>query len=538
MVELHKGCYMLDNVVCWPQQVASSVQMYCGNGGRGEGEGEGEERREGRGGEGEGGKRGRGGGREEEERGREGRGEGREGRGERGGREEEKRGREGRGEEGERGGREETPWPSPVDGRLFCAVNSFGLSGTNAHVVLEGYASSENGASSGDGTGPSGARRSVNVSLQAPFAGVVLPEDMAPERTVRVLPLSGKTPKALRASADEYLAWLEEQAEGLSPEQESAWLADVAWTAGTGRSHFGYRAGLAFRDAAELAAGLRTVAESEDKSDDELPRTAAKIAFVYASTASQWQNAASGLYRTEPVVRAALDRCNQVLREERGMSLLEAVLDDRPIEGSGDPAMERAATFAVQAAVTALWQSVGVRPSAVLGEGVGELAAALAAGVLSMEDGLRLAVAFSGPDAALPQIAANPPTMTMVSSVTSRVVQQSDTLDNAHWRKLTGEAAAFETCLETLAGTGVDLVLELGRLANHDSTAELWPQTGEGAHPLAFIDGMTDFPHAFAQAYEAGAPGSFVGLFAGESRRRVSLPSYPFQRRSLWVQSR
>ena len=423
---------------------------------------------------------------------------------------------------------EQTPWPSPVDGRLFCAVNSFGLSGTNAHVVLEGYASSENGASSGDGTGPSGARRSVNVSLQAPFAGVVLPEDMAPERTVRVLPLSGKTPKALRASADEYLAWLEEQAEGLSPEQESAWLADVAWTAGTGRSHFGYRAGLAFRDAAELAAGLRTVAESEDKSDDELPRTAAKIAFVYASTASQWQNAASGLYRTEPVVRAALDRCNQVLREERGMSLLEAVLDDRPIEGNGDPAMERAATFAVQAAVTALWQSVGVRPSAVLGEGVGELAAALAAGVLSMEDGLRLAVAFSGPDAALPQIAANPPTMTMVSSVTSRVVQQSDTLDNAHWRKLTGEAAAFETCLETLAGTGVDLVLELGRLANHDSTAELWPQTGEGAHPLAFIDGMTDFPHAFAQAYEAGAQGHLSGCLRenlGAGSRYRAIPS-------------
>ena len=431
-----------------------------------------------------------------------------------------------------------TPWPSLVDGRPLSAVNSFGLSGTNAHVVLEGYANSENGTTSGDGSGPSGAPRSVDVSLQAPFAGVVLPEDMAPKRTVRVLPISGKTPKALRASAGEYLAWLEEQAAGLPPEEESAWLADTAWTAGTGRSHFGYRAGLAFRDAADLAAGLRTVAESEDKSDDELPRAAAKIAFVYAGAASQWQSAAAGLYRTEPVVRAVLDRCDQVLREEREMSLLDAVLDDRPIEENGDPAMERVATFALQAAVTALWQSVGLRPSAVLGEGVGELAAALAAGILSMEDGLHLAVALSGPDAALPQIAITRPATTMVSSVTGRVVQQSDTLDNAHWRKLTGEATAFEACLETLAGTGVDLLVEIGPRVEQGSTYEQWPQTGEGAQPLAFLDGMTDVPKAVAQAYEAGASVSFAGLFAGESRRRVSLPSYPFQRRRLWVQSR
>ncbi|MCY4623476.1 MAG: hypothetical protein OXC99_00485, partial [Chloroflexi bacterium] len=157
---------------------------------------------------------------------------------------------------------------------------------------------------------------------------------------------------------------------------------------------------------------------------------------------------------------------------------------------------------------------------------------------LSLEDGLRLAVALSGPEAALPQVAVNRPSTTMVSSVTGVVLQPSDILDNTHWRKLTGDTAAFETCLEALAGTGVELVAEIGGSDGAGTAAGQWPSGGPDAAAATFVDRSSSFPDAVARAYEAGASVAFAGLFAGETRRRVSIPGYAFQRRSLWVQSR
>ena len=119
---------------------------------------------------------------------------------------------------------------------------------------------------------------------------------------------------------------------------------------------------------------------------------------MYTSGDWQWESMAKTLYRTEPVVRAVLDTCDRLVREERGASLLDALFGEGGKgEGIDDSAMARAAHFSMQAALTALWQSVGVRPSAVLGEGISELAAAYGAGVLGLADGLKLCMALSGP---------------------------------------------------------------------------------------------------------------------------------------------
>ena len=81
-------------------------------------------------------------------------------------------------------------------------------------------------------------------------------------------------------------------------------------------------------------------------------------------------------------------------------------------------------------------------------------------------------------------------------------------------------------------------MVEIGGGAADETAAALWPGAGPGASAPVFVDGAGSFPDAVARAYEAGATVSFAGLFAGESRRRVSLPGYPFQRRSMWVQRR
>ena len=439
---------------------------------------------------------------------------------------------------------EQTPWPSRDSERPLAAVNSFGLSGTNAHVVLEGYGEPANGVDIGaGGNWPMGAEQAVTVATPADVDDAEVTEGERAERPVRVLPLSTRSAATLSDLAGKYLEWLDEmEASAASGDEVACVLADAAWTAGTGRSHFEHRTGLAFRDAADLRAALGRLARSDASEGKEGLRSPARTAFVYTSDDWQWGSTAKALYETEPVVRAVLDTCDRLIREARGASLLDALLGEGGTgQGVDAPTLERAARFATQAALTALWRSVGVRPSAVLGEGVGELAAAHGAGVLALADGLRLAMALNGPDAELPRTAAGPPSATMVSSVLGRAVQPSDDLGEAYWRKLAGETVALPDCVEALAETGVDLVVVVGAAA--DPVEALWPRGAQTERPVTVVEatgrpagGEAGFAEAVARAYEAGAPIAFAGLFAGESRRRVSLPSYPFQRRSFWVQ--
>ncbi len=136
-----------------------------------------------------------------------------------------------------------------------------------------------------------------------------------------------------------------------------------------------------------------------------------------------------------PYIRAVLDQCDQWLRAERDTSLLD-VMFGRSGAGDGDlndPAWAQPAIYALEVALTALWESVGIRPDTVLGQGIGEVAAAQVSGALVREDGMRLAASLTGPDVALYRNTPAPPERTWVSSVTGRVVPPSEVRDNAYW---------------------------------------------------------------------------------------------------------
>ena len=463
-----------------------------------------------------------------------------------------------------------TDWP--LDGRRppRAAVSAFGISGTNAHLVVEGYETPNAAAWPADSASPEGAPSAIAVSLPELHPGLApVPEAHGP-RAARLLPLSGKSDDALQALAGRYLSWLDERsgaaAKGWSPVERS--LADMAWTAGLGRSHFAHRAGIVFHDAASLEAGLRAVAEAGKGPGAREP---AKVAFVYAAEVGHAAAVGEALYRSEPVVRALFERCDAVLREERGASLLDWMSGRSGPEGTlGDPAI-----YALQCALTALWSSVGVRPSAVVGFGAGELAAAQAAGVLGLEEGLRLAVArdaLAGTvpetgksvtaeddlDAALAGIAFRPPSIALVSGVTGRVVESEETLEMARGLRPVRVPAAQGRCIRTVAERGVEVVVEIGpRGSLGPMIASAWPDSAAGAEeagngvggPIVLPgpgaadgsgstpNGDAGFVRAVAGAYEAGLPVAFAGLFAGEARRRISVPGYPFERRSYWIEA-
>ena len=463
---------------------------------------------------------------------------------------------------------DDTPWPPAADRPPLAAVSSFGMSGANANVVVEGYDSPASpSVTSGDVRVPAGAARAVPVSLPGTPADLAATTGGIAERGTRVLPLAARSDQALRELAERYVSWLGEQGEpdASNDAVDGSGLADMAWTASVGRSHFDYRAGVVFHDVASLGERLRSIAQRPVEPQAATPR---RVAFAYTGQGGLWTGMGRALYETEPVVRAVLDRCEAVVRDERGSSLLD-VMFGRGDSTSDlhDTAWAQPAIYALECALTALWESLGIRPAAVVGHGLGEIAAAHAAGVFSLDDGMRFALArgalmsaLPGPgltlegslEVALSDIAVASPSSTLVSGVTGQAVGSDDTLDASYWHRQAREPVAFGRCVETLAALGVDVVIEIGPDAVlGPQVVPVWPGAASDtdAAPAPTVissmrqpdgDGSTSESErsvvgAVAAAYAAGLEIDFPGLFAGEARRRVPLPSYPFQRRHHWA---
>ncbi len=452
---------------------------------------------------------------------------------------------------------EATEWPTHPGRPARAAVSAFGISGANAHLIIEGYRSEQGERGTADGIhSHAGSARPVSPAIP-------LPTGEFAERKIRLLPLSAKTDAALRDTAAQYLSWLEGR------NVEESFLADMAWSASIGRSQFDYRSGVVFSDAESLRTGLRAIHNSDADSYGLQPESANRVAFLYSGDASRRTGLEERLYDSEPVVRAVLDRCDAVVRAERGVSLLDIMFNHETTAGDiKDPVWAQPALYAIESALSALWSSISIRPIVVLGQGTGELAAAQAAGVFGLEDGLRFVLsrsallstlpgvdpkqALSGIEAAYDGVSTSSPTAPLISNFTGNLVDTGSTLNSAYWRRQAREKVDVGACAATLGELQVDTLIEIGpgaTLSRHICSE--WPQpTGDNQEirlpstiatmSSANGEGSTAeseaaFVLAVAQAYEAGLKVDFEGLFAGESRRRVSLPTYPFQRRRHWV---
>ena len=179
------------------------------------------------------------------------------------------------------------------------------------------------------------------------------------------------------------------------------------------------------------------------------------------------------LYRSEPVFRAVLDRCEAAFQDFADATLLEPLCDRE--EGDAvydDPAWSQPARYALECALVALWSSVGVRPGIVFGQGTGEIAAAQAAGMLTLEDGLRLASARGRLPGAMAQaadledtlarITMSPTTLTFVSGATGHTSRPGDALTGDDWKRQAVEPVDPGVGVTALAGLEVDAIVEIG----------------------------------------------------------------------------
>ncbi len=444
-------------------------------------------------------------------------------------------------------------WPDTNGRPPRAAISAFAVSGTNAHVVVEGSPMADENSIADLTFGP---ERFVSVSLPD---GNDLSTDMEmPEsRTARLLTLSGKSDEALRELANQYLVWLDQHIDQLENDSAAASLvADMAWTAGVGRRHFSHRAGLVFHDVVSLRNQLNTLVES--KKSHEVKESPHQVSFLFTEYNEYSAGLAEGLYQREPIVRSVFDRCENAWQAEHGGSLLNLMFSTS--QDGADSSWMFSAIFALQCALSDLWSNLGIRPTLMFSSGIGEIAAAYAAGALKLKDGIHLTALYgvsresNSPNGeatrkeleeAITNLSLFPLKTPILSSHLNKIFSIGELPEIGAWRS--NKVESLSSMAPILANQRISILIEMGPHA--ESVSEIvstWTiehQNNEDipSKPI-LLNGIQPSPEdaegerlaAIARVYECGWDLNFEGLFAGEHRRRVSLPSYPFQRHRFW----
>ena len=206
--------------------------------------------------------------------------------------------------------------------------------------------------------------------------------------------ISARSEDALKATAGRLAGWIEahELGNGSSPV-----LPKLTYTLGVRRNHHQHRLTLVGNSSAEVVAELQEFAAGRPvttarSSFTPRPEFAPRIGFVMSGQGPQWWGMGRELMRNEPVFRETMEACAEAMRPYASFSLLEELARDEADSKMQHTEIAQPAIFAMQLSLVALWKSVGVEPTAVVGHSVGEVAAACVAGILSMEEGARIIV--------------------------------------------------------------------------------------------------------------------------------------------------
>ncbi len=333
-----------------------------------------------------------------------------------------------------------TPVEIPVEGMAWprgdrprrAGVSSFGFSGTNAHVILE----------------------------EAPPT----PEAAGNSRDLHLLAISARTPEALDELTRRY-----------AERDLAVGLGDLCYTAAVGRADFAERAVYLARGGGELRANL------EKRHAVARGRTGGtpKVVFMFTGQGAQYPRMGHQLYETEPVFRAVIDECGA-----------DEVLYGAATGHLNQTRYTQPALFALQCGLAALWKSWGVEPAAVLGHSAGELAAACAAGILSLTDGLRLVAARGRLTGGLPE----------GEGAMSAILAPAEEVRLA--------LAGFAGSVGIAAFNGPENVVISGRVRDHDRIAERFAQRGYRVERLSVS-------HAFHSPLMEVASRAFVDEVRG-----------------------
>ncbi|WP_309744852.1 polyketide synthase, partial [Chamaesiphon sp. OTE_20_metabat_361] len=477
-----------------------------------------------------------------------------------------------------------TDWKATTPRRA--GVSSFGGGGTNAHVILE----------------------------QPP----VIPPS-SPSRPYQLLLLSAKTATAIDRQTNDLHDYLKRAS---NPP-----LADIAATLQQGRKRYSQRRFVVCQQPSDAIVNLATLPPQLTATQNADSQNA-EVAWMFSGQGAQHVNMGLDLYRSEPIFRQAIDNCTEILQPLLGLDLREiiypsALATAQSTELLSQTRYTQPALFAIEYALTQLWQSWGIRPQAAIGHSVGEFVAACLAGVFSLTDALQLvakrgqlmwdlpagsmlsvrcsaeeiasklppelaiaainspvACVVSGSTQAIerleqeltaatiackllhtshafhsPMMAAivapfaaevarvrlSPPQIPFVSAVTGDWITAAQAVDPQYWAEHLRQPVQFAKGIQTLWERNPDYVLlEIGPRQSLTTLAtqqrrdrqNVIPSLGNVAAP------DRDWQYilaAIGQLWQAGANIDWQQFYHQETRQRVPLPTYPFERQKYWI---
>jgi acyl transferase domain-containing protein len=476
------------------------------------------------------------------------------------------------------------PWTTNGHPRR-AAVSSFGIGGTNAHVVLQ----------------------------EAPEA-----EPSGPSRSLQLLTISAKSANALERATDDLAAAFER-----NPSQS---LADVAHTLHVGRRPFSHRRVLVCDgDAADAAAALRA-RDSSRMLTESGPRER-PVVFMFPGQGTQYVNMGLDLYRSETTFRSCVDQCCDLLTPHLQLDLRD-VLYPRSNEAHAtdqlkQTALTQPALFTIQYALARLWIEWGISPKAMIGHSIGEYTAACLADVLTLENalavvalrgslmgqmregsmiavplgeadvqpllknGISLAAVnapsqcvLSGPTPlvsrlahdlqargtlatllhtshafhsqmmepilkpfvdTLQQMPLKAPKIPFISCLTGTWITTEQATSPAYWARQLRQTVRFAAGVQTLHRQADMIAIEVGPGRTLSTLAQLQPAGGQqlflpsmhAVHEQQFDISVA--LTSLAKLWLAGTSVSWSGFSRHERRRRVPLPTYPFEREHYWL---
>ena len=411
-------------------------------------------------------------------------------------------------------------------GRRLAGVSSFGIGGTNAHAVVE------------------------EAPREAPSPAVV---------PWQLLTLSAKTAGALETATDNLADFLESHPD--------ANLAEVAFTLHKGRKAFAHRRALAAKDIEDAVQLLRS-RDHRRVFTRRVPGSQPGVVFLFPGQGAQYVNMGRELYESEPLFREEVERCAALLQGPLGLDLRRLLY---PGPEGAEVAAEQLrqtrfaepAVFTIDYALARLWMSWGLTPAAMVGDSLGEYVAATVAGVFGLEDALRLVAERASlmqeqpPGSMLATMMASAvpsfvekvaqtsrraPQIPIVSTLTGTWLTAAEALDPAYWGRQLRYGVRFTPAIQELLKTPQRLFLEVGPGNTLGALAKLHLAGGSQDVVLASLRHAKEtrpdrefLRSAAGWLWAAGVPVDGEKLVGPESRRRVPLPTYPFDRKRYWI---
>jgi phthiocerol/phenolphthiocerol synthesis type-I polyketide synthase E len=476
------------------------------------------------------------------------------------------------------------PWNAPFPRRA--GLSSFGVGGTNAHVVLE------------------------EAPELRPTSHITAPQ---------LLTLSARSPAALDQQRFGLMDHLKR-----NPQTE---LADVAYTLQTGRKTFNYSLVTVAHDVAQAIQVLTDNQPQQVHTARQL-RRGKSVVFMFPGQGSQHWNMAGDLYAQDDLFRAQVDHCAQLLTPHLGFDLRQKIFEVTGAVESHElnqTEVAQASIFTVSYALAKCWEARGITAGKMLGHSVGEFVAACLAGVFTLEDALRLVAyrarcmqrlprgsmlavrlseadllkrlppnlsiaavngpllcVISGPTPQveslrlelqadeivcrslhtshafhsammdpvvellaeqLKQIELQPPRIPIISSVTGQLLSAEAATDPWYWARHLRETVRFTDVLSLAAKDSDDVLLEVGPGQTLSTLARQHPQRDaeQGVvstlpHAKQRLSSREYFLLALGRLWQSGVEIDWTLQFATQHRRRVHLPGYPFERQRYWLE--